>query len=270
MTKKRKKQQNRKNSKKITSPTKNKIAEVNASKSQQIQVKEKSRSLLSRIKIFFSTLNKGVSIFITLITLITSYFFFIEKCKSEKEIFDDKTKTTVKRIIPGIPIPSYLNGQNFSFRFGKDSNQVGITYPFRVLLKGVEIKPNLLVYGKKSEPPFKLRAKISDGMLKFSIEFKDILSEQIIGYADFESFHLVNNNTLDYKTDDRSIEVYDMEKNIVFSARLDNNNVVIKGYSILSDYIIVANQGLYGIPKNFPWSKDSALSKIEEIKSILK
>jgi hypothetical protein len=99
---------------------------------------------------------------------------------------------------------------------------------------------------------------IKNDRMYVSVEFKDILKEETIGYIEYNHWRLYKPNLFDFKNTDEKLEVIDRQHNIVFSIKYTSdptlkNVVVVSGYFINQYSIVIlsnkAIQDYNGIPR---------------------
>lgn len=119
---------------------------------------------------------------------------------------------------------------------------------------------------------------VKNDRLYVSVKFKDIYTDQPIGFIEFNKWKLFLPNLIDYDNDDQRLEVRDKNGFIVFSLQYQENFndktpiVNVYGYFIIETSILVLNDDVVYPEscidkKNANW-KQAAIKKIEKTKSI--
>ncbi|HEY9177924.1 MAG TPA: hypothetical protein VIN07_09550 [Flavipsychrobacter sp.] len=90
---------------------------------------------------------------------------------------------------------------------------------------------------------------LHDSKLYVSVEFKDLQKEETIGYIEFNHWKLYKPNLLDFRSDNKRLEVRDKQNNIVlavaFVGNTEMNIVNISGYLIGTESVFVMPNGSY-------------------------
>lgn len=217
----------------------------------------------------------------------TSYSTANDEYNGRKIRQQNFTPTKTTPIIEGILIDSIKGIDTFLIWFDNDTvnkpyNLDGLKRPKHVrgtgplsvpadqLFDGVNPAGEIGYLGYDKSPFFPYILKVIGNRLYISTTFKDINKEEIIGIIHYNEWKLYRDNMLEFRNDDKRLEVMDKAGNIVFSVKfVAPNRIIVLGYFIgnhsamvFSDAIKIIN---FENDKN--WKKN-CLEEIRKIKSI--